>query len=728
MGTITKTQLENASVDANDFASIVNGPENATINTRLGQSVATVAKAIASLKSFNYRGAWVTATAYALKDVVIVSGVAYVAVIAHTSAGSFATDLSAGKWAVHQGVTVEEFGKAVTFVTPEMFGVPGAGANDNTLIANAVGSGHVVLAYGPLYKLNSLVLTIAPNIIFGPQTEIRNMQAGGSKNHAMTVQGGYTGSAIVVTGFDLINSGGTVTTIGRNKLSKTIRVANGSSFAAGDTIRIYEDGPINELSTITGFAGETQDFNYREFATIATVAGNVITTREFLRFPYRATRTVSSVDYTTKIRKVAFVENPCVKGGVWTGGNPAGGGIAFEFCRDGYAGEVKGRGLSSAEADFMGGAVVTFKDCWESHRGPISARWTLFTHYSMRNQACHFGPVHGSKWTLQGGMYVSGDCFCTYDLITQDAPGFISGDQIGLANGARCNIFAGILGTGSNCYGMIIRQGCDDNIISALSNFNGITVGLQDFAERSNLKAVKLRGNPAGGVVLGGNGTIIDLDVDCEANAVLLLGNQRGLRITGSAKSSSSDPQFFDLLIGNLVRDSVIDLQCGTKGAGYSGAAVVHHSNEIIVSGPKPYVMQSRLFNGGKAFRNSVRPLVTATGLSSIPIKIPGYIISGGIPMDTADGLINLPLEPSDQSIIYEINLTRSIQTTGYYSKYTVLTRQNEFAIMKSEIGTATIPSFVPKLRINTTTSPATLELYVDTETALTIIVDIRKV
>jgi hypothetical protein len=46
----------------------------------------------------NIRGAWVTATAYAVKDVVSVSGSGtYICAVAHTS-GVFATDLASGKW------------------------------------------------------------------------------------------------------------------------------------------------------------------------------------------------------------------------------------------------------------------------------------------------------------------------------------------------------------------------------------------------------------------------------------------------------------------------------------------------------------------------------------------------------------------------------------------------------------------------------------------------------
>ncbi len=55
--------------------------------------------AIAVLSDWNPRGAWLTATAYAAKDLVTLGGQSYICVTAHTS-GTFATDLAAGKWLV----------------------------------------------------------------------------------------------------------------------------------------------------------------------------------------------------------------------------------------------------------------------------------------------------------------------------------------------------------------------------------------------------------------------------------------------------------------------------------------------------------------------------------------------------------------------------------------------------------------------------------------------------
>jgi len=46
--------------------------------------------------SFTVRGGWVTATAYSLGDVVLQGGIVYICMSAHT-AGTFATDLAAGK-------------------------------------------------------------------------------------------------------------------------------------------------------------------------------------------------------------------------------------------------------------------------------------------------------------------------------------------------------------------------------------------------------------------------------------------------------------------------------------------------------------------------------------------------------------------------------------------------------------------------------------------------------
>jgi len=71
---------------------------------RLGVQRLTHAGAINTIKAVNTRGAWATATSYALKDVVTSGGIAYICVLAHTSGATFAGDL-ATYWRVYQGVT-----------------------------------------------------------------------------------------------------------------------------------------------------------------------------------------------------------------------------------------------------------------------------------------------------------------------------------------------------------------------------------------------------------------------------------------------------------------------------------------------------------------------------------------------------------------------------------------------------------------------------------------------
>lgn len=57
------------------------------------------AKAFVLATKWNARGLWVTATLYAVNDMVDVAGASYICAIAHTS-GTFATDYAAGKWQI----------------------------------------------------------------------------------------------------------------------------------------------------------------------------------------------------------------------------------------------------------------------------------------------------------------------------------------------------------------------------------------------------------------------------------------------------------------------------------------------------------------------------------------------------------------------------------------------------------------------------------------------------
>lgn len=71
-------------------------PDGALANVSVGPDQVTP-ELLLLLGDLNPRGAWLTATAYAVKDMIATGGITYVCVTAHTS-GVFATDLAASKW------------------------------------------------------------------------------------------------------------------------------------------------------------------------------------------------------------------------------------------------------------------------------------------------------------------------------------------------------------------------------------------------------------------------------------------------------------------------------------------------------------------------------------------------------------------------------------------------------------------------------------------------------
>ncbi len=103
MPAITIADLDNAKADVDFIASLATSPAM-SVADRFGTSHDTVANAIYKISTFNNRGAWASATAYAVKDLVLTGGTWYVAVVAHTSSTLFATDV-ASKWRVYQGIT-----------------------------------------------------------------------------------------------------------------------------------------------------------------------------------------------------------------------------------------------------------------------------------------------------------------------------------------------------------------------------------------------------------------------------------------------------------------------------------------------------------------------------------------------------------------------------------------------------------------------------------------------
>lgn len=105
MPAITITDLNNAKTDVDHIAALATSTL-ATATDRFGVVKPTLKGAIDTIKAFNSRGAWVTGTAYVVKDLALVAGTWYAAVTAHTASAAFATD--AANWRVHQGVVAAD--------------------------------------------------------------------------------------------------------------------------------------------------------------------------------------------------------------------------------------------------------------------------------------------------------------------------------------------------------------------------------------------------------------------------------------------------------------------------------------------------------------------------------------------------------------------------------------------------------------------------------------------
>lgn len=99
------------------------------------------------LDAWNIRGAWVTATAYALDDLVTINDATYIAIVAHTSAAAFITDLAAGKWLVIANAAIDT-------ISPYFDTFSGDGTTNPITLANSYTNEEDILLFvdGAIYR------------------------------------------------------------------------------------------------------------------------------------------------------------------------------------------------------------------------------------------------------------------------------------------------------------------------------------------------------------------------------------------------------------------------------------------------------------------------------------------------------------------------------------------------------------------------------------------------
>ena len=198
------------------------------------------ALALLGSEGFTPRGAWVTATAYAIGDMVTESSVTYVCPVAHTS-GTFATDLAAGKWmTMSAGDVIGPAGGATDGLPAVFSGTTGKVLKVATAAAirSAIGSTSVGDA---LYIAASAAAARSAAVAAGT----------GSTGRADLEIEGYVPRNYVVNG-DFVVAQRAILTLAANSLGDT----------AGATAKIGKvDGwaVYASAGTITGLTGVTQD-------------------------------------------------------------------------------------------------------------------------------------------------------------------------------------------------------------------------------------------------------------------------------------------------------------------------------------------------------------------------------------------------------------------------------------------------------------------------------------
>jgi hypothetical protein len=166
-------------------------------------SLSASTRSLLSAQAGTIRGTWVTATAYALKDVVLQSDTSYICAVAHTS-GTFATDLAAGRWLAMGATTAA----AVNF-TPS-----GSGATTRTVQAvlrdhvsvrdfGATGDGTTNDTAAIQAAIDAIAAAGGGNLYFPSGTYL----VSGSITSGATVHWIMVGGIVNVTGSVTINGG-----------------------------------------------------------------------------------------------------------------------------------------------------------------------------------------------------------------------------------------------------------------------------------------------------------------------------------------------------------------------------------------------------------------------------------------------------------------------------------------------------------------------------------------
>lgn len=227
--------------------------------------------------TLNSKGDWQTLANYVQNDLVVQTGVVYIALADHTS-GTFETDLIANKWAVFQGVTRG-------FVRAENFGCVGDGVSDDTLAMIAAWNycrenKNILLISGKI----RIVATSVPTSDFHNTFYVYASSMLAIDDAELLVEGkiGFdlTGvSRTLIQGFKVTTTGREMTENEQNSASPTLFYTGSGS----KTSAVYRDLIVyNNVTNLTGAyrAGVT----IREYGCGSVVIDNVVAHNTILTF------------------------------------------------------------------------------------------------------------------------------------------------------------------------------------------------------------------------------------------------------------------------------------------------------------------------------------------------------------------------------------------------------------------------------------------------------------
>jgi hypothetical protein len=611
------------------------------------------------------------------------------------------------------------------YVTPEMFGEVGADPDDNALLIAAVASGKPVRLTGPLYRFrsdsgatNPAVFTSGKVVIEASDTaEIRNVQPSGTKLPAIRCEGSE-GSSTSVTQIGDDDPG----------LHKTITVASVAGLSKGDWCILREaDNVVAEPDPIFPQA-PNQNIAYWEYVRIDAINGSVITTEAYLLNEWYAPHdggygnepiALNSITLT----KVELGPEVSIKGGKWTGGPAAGGGIGVKYCRKPSLTGAKFEGLS--DADNLGGAAVHLAYNIEPSLLDIKADRTLFVANLFRNFAGLYGHVQGNRTgngTLGGAPGASAGIIFDGDMAPKAyganlfAPGKYNGDSYPIGGGTRYGSFD-LKTHGSHCYTCPVRFGSDHNKINVEAHA-GIT-GLVALAGAHNTVFVKSRGHPSSVVAIYGDNNTVHMQ-DCESYSIALILNSghSGNRVTGAVRSLAANK--IAVQIGDVV-ETTLDIDMGDSIHNYDAGVSENYSNDFSLrNNVGTSYRLARIFPEMPGWTHRRTLTLTQTAKT---IQVPGRGTDTG-------GLRDLVATSADIGDAFKISLQLNSNLAATYAEYDFLARNGSFSLKNQSANAVdgdggTYESFIPKIQISG--DGTRLELYSEGVTNIPVHMRIEK-